>query len=428
MDVLTDYLRTVGASARIEGVTTFPHEWCPFAVPNGHGRFLSVIEGTVRWDCPPDGTFDSPPGTSLLALNREGVRLRAVGETSGARAVTGLFTFATGTTGDSGIGLPSLLRLDADVAPVPRRQLLDEVSAGRPGWEVIASGLAMVLLVEALRIAGVAMSESPDRHGWLRGMADPEVGQAIQLMHEQPAHPWTVGELADRLSVSRSTFAARFKTVTGRPPLTYLTWWRLCRAAARLRRRDGSSIGQVARDAGYDTEAAFGKAFRRQFGQTPGQVRREGVGRSATSPLQSELNKRHPFAVPEQETSLNLARTNAVIGGEFEELFERHGLTGSQFNFLRILRGHDSRLRLEEIAARLVIPHRAPAILDKSLVEKTLVDTIGDDLFTITARGRAILADLDEPVLSLHRRQLAHLTPGELEELDRLLVKARRPS
>ena len=117
-----------------------------------------------------------------------------------------------------------------------------------------------------------------------------------------------------------------------------------------------------------------------------------------------------------------------MIGGEFEELFERHGLTGSQFNFLRILRGHDSRLRLEEIAARLVIPHRAPAILVKSLVEKTLVDTIGDDLFTITARGRAILADLDEPVLSLHRRQLAHLTPGELEELDRLLVKARRPS
>ena len=157
-------------------------------------------------------------------------------------------------------------------------------------------------------------------------------------MHERPAQRWTVAELAETLSISRSAFAERLKAVTGRPPLDYLTWWRLHRAAARLGRLDGSTIAMVARDAGYDSDPSFGKAFRREFGKSPGVVGRETAAGSA-SPLQFELNKRTPFEVLEQESELNLARTASQFQSEGGELFARHGLIPSEYNVLRILRG-----------------------------------------------------------------------------------------
>ncbi len=157
-------------------------------------------------------------------------------------------------------------------------------------------------------------------------------------MHQSPEHRWTVAELADQLLISRSAFAERFKRITGRPPLEYLTWWRLQRAAARLRSGEVATMFELARNSGYQSEAAFSKAFRREFGIAPGELRRQALAQKATpSLLQLEIKKRNPFELPEQEASLNLAKSFEVIRRPFDEMMRNHDLTGAEYNILRIL-------------------------------------------------------------------------------------------
>lgn len=150
--------------------------------------------------------------------------------------------------------------------------------------------------------------------------------------------------------------------------------------------------------------------------------------------LASELRKKRPFDVPEQEAFLNLRRTVDLLGAPFEQLFRAHGISDSQYNVLRILRGAGGEgLPCSEIAARMV--SRDPDItrlvdrLEKAgLVERVRV---AHDrrviLVRVTAAGLKLLSELDRPVMELHRRQLGHLTRAELAELNGLLVKARYP-
>jgi DNA-binding MarR family transcriptional regulator len=154
----------------------------------------------------------------------------------------------------------------------------------------------------------------------------------------------------------------------------------------------------------------------------------------AKSALQEEINKRHPFEGPEEEAALNLLRTVDHLGQEFARLFHEHDVSGPQYNVLRILRGvGGDGLPCVDIAGQMIT--RMPDItrlVDRleaaGLVERRRTE---EDrrvvLVTITAAGLALLARLDRPVLDLHRRQLGHLTRAELAELNRLLVKARRP-
>jgi AraC-like DNA-binding protein len=94
-------------------------------------------------------------------------------------------------------------------------------------------------------------------------------------MHGDPARPWTVGELAARTGLSRSAFARRFTALVGRPPLTYLGWWRMTMAAKRLRESD-APLSVVAKQIGYTSEFAFANAFKREYGIAPGRYRRQG--------------------------------------------------------------------------------------------------------------------------------------------------------
>lgn len=153
----------------------------------------------------------------------------------------------------------------------------------------------------------------------------------------------------------------------------------------------------------------------------------------ARSPLERELRKKHPFDLPEQEAFLNLARTLDHLGQPFEKLFAAHGLTGPQYNVLRILRGHgDAGVPCHEVGAQMVT--RMPDVtrlLDR-LEQAGLVARRRSplDRRVVLARvipaGLAVLEKLDEPLLQLHREGLGHLTRAELAELNRLLVKARR--
>ena len=149
--------------------------------------------------------------------------------------------------------------------------------------------------------------------------------------------------------------------------------------------------------------------------------------------LQDEVKKRNPFDSPEQEAALNLARTADRIAAGFVRLFKEHGISGSQYNVLRILRGAGEPLPSLEVASRMVtqlpdITRLVDRLENAGLVERARTP---EDrrvvLIRITECGLKLLESLDAPVIELHRKQLGHLTRAELAELNRLLVKARWP-
>jgi DNA-binding MarR family transcriptional regulator len=155
------------------------------------------------------------------------------------------------------------------------------------------------------------------------------------------------------------------------------------------------------------------------------------------SALQSEIKKRRPFQAPEVEAYLNLQRTAAQLGGEAERAIKAHGISGSQNNALRILRGArqggDAALPCLEVAQRMITPVPDITRLIDRLEASGLVErrrTRNDRrvvLVAITRPGLAVLARLDKPLLALHRRQLGHLSQRELAALNTLLVRSRRP-
>jgi AraC-like DNA-binding protein len=108
--------------------------------------------------------------------------------------------------------------------------------------------------------------------GWLKGLADPQVGRALALIHHNPAAPWSAAALAREVALSRSAFVDRFTTLVGLPPIRYLTVWRLQTAKLNLRETQ-TTIAQLAHSVGYESEEAFSRAFKREFGQPPARWR-----------------------------------------------------------------------------------------------------------------------------------------------------------
>lgn len=144
-----------------------------------------------------------------------------------------------------------------------------EAAAMRPGWETVCTRLADILIIQALR---GWLAEQPET-GWLGALRDPRLSQAIAAMHRDPARPWSLAELAREAAMSRSAFAERFRRQLGEAPMQYLTRARMLQALARLRDSD-AGISELATAAGYSSEAAFHRAFRRCTGLTPGAARR----------------------------------------------------------------------------------------------------------------------------------------------------------
>jgi AraC-like DNA-binding protein len=149
--------------------------------------------------------------------------------------------------------------------------IVEEVRASRPGSQTLATRLTELLLVQLLE-KRLETLEATDR-GWLTALADPQIGRALTSLHSAPEKPWTVAELARQLGMSRSAFANHFARLVGEPPMHYLTRIRMDRAATLL--REGfAATGEVAARVGYVSDASFCKAFKRNFGQSPGAYRR----------------------------------------------------------------------------------------------------------------------------------------------------------
>src|SRR5262249_39917952 len=140
-----------------------------------------------------------------------------------------------------------------------------------------------------------AQSEAAES-GWLRALADPEIGTALALIHHQPEARWTVGSLARRVAMSRSSFASKFDTLLGEAPLHYITRCRLNKAA-RLPRTTDAKVAEIAQLVGYESEAAFSKAFKRLFQIGPGEFRRSAGmntgGRPAGSTAELGADRRN---------------------------------------------------------------------------------------------------------------------------------------
>ena len=150
--------------------------------------------------------------------------------------------------------------------------LVEEAASDRAGSDVMLAKLSEVLFVDTMRryVAGL-----PDQTtGWLAGARDPVVGKSLALLHSRPSHPWTIAELAMDVGLSRSALVERFTRYLSVPPIAYLTGWRL-RLAAEALTSTPKGVADIAADVGYESEAAFNRAFRRAFEVPPARYRRQ---------------------------------------------------------------------------------------------------------------------------------------------------------
>jgi AraC-like DNA-binding protein len=138
----------------------------------------------------------------------------------------------------------------------------------------VIAKLSELLFVET--VGRFIASLPAERRGWLAGLRDPQITRALALLHARPLDEWTADSLAREAGMSRSAFAERFSSLVGQPPMQYLTVWRMHMAAQQL--RDGrGSVAQIGFGIGYDSEAAFSRAFKRQFGASPSAWRKQSA-------------------------------------------------------------------------------------------------------------------------------------------------------
>jgi len=225
------------AAPRVE---TLPHDYASdrYAVlrHGGGGAHTTLICGTVR--------FDHPAARDLVEL------------------------------------LPRTIVVEPSASPRTEwmqstlRLITDEARALRPGGEAVITRLSDILVIQAIR--SWIETDPAGRGGWLGALQDPRVGRAISLVHRDPARAWTVGSLARELAMSRSAFAARFTELAGEPVMRYVTRWRMNVARDRLQ-HEGATVAELAGHLGYESEAAFSRAFKRTLGISPGAAKRQAV-------------------------------------------------------------------------------------------------------------------------------------------------------
>jgi AraC-like DNA-binding protein len=175
-------------------------------------------------------------------------------------------------------GLPAVLKVNARDGAAGQwlessiQFSVQEADASRAGGEAVLAKLSELLFVETLRRYVAALPQ--EQTGWLAGARDPEVGKTLALMHRHPSQPWTIADLAREVGLSRSVLAERFRHYLGEPPMSYLTRWRL-QLGAQMLKSSSRSVAEVAAEVGYESEAAFNRAFKREYLFPPARFRSE---------------------------------------------------------------------------------------------------------------------------------------------------------
>jgi AraC-like DNA-binding protein len=160
------------------------------------------------------------------------------------------------------------------------RHLVEEATSDRAGSEVMLAKLSEALFVDTLRRYITGLPETTT--GWIAGARDSIVGRSLALLHSRPSHSWTIAELATDVGVSRSALVERFTRYLSVPPMAYLTGWRL-RLAAQALTSTSKGVADIAADVGYESEAAFNRAFRRAFEMPPARYRRQSKSPASSS-------------------------------------------------------------------------------------------------------------------------------------------------
>ena len=247
--------------------------------PHGDAHVVSSAPG-MRGDVPEPRLFgESAMGRLPLRLAYNG----ANGPSTALSGVEGETTIVCGFLGCDVqpfnpliAALPRLLHLNApeDGGWIAQfvHHAVAESRARRPGGEAMLARMSEMMFVDAVRRYTANLPQ--DSAGWLAGMRDRLVGRALALLHEQPGRDWTMDELGRRIGLSRSALHERFVQLIGLPPMQYLAQWRM-QAAARMLLDTRTTVATIALEVGYDSEAAFARAFKRLVGKPPAAWRRE---------------------------------------------------------------------------------------------------------------------------------------------------------
>lgn len=209
----------------------------------------------------------TPDGRELEDMSMLGVRTWGNSASGATVLLTGTYQLDGEVSRRLLRALPAMLVLRDDEWDCPLIGLMaDEIVKDDPGQEAVLDRLLDLLLIAVLR-AWFARPDA-DAPGWYRAYGDPVVGPALRLLHNNPARPWTVAELAAETAVSRAALARRFNELVGEPPMSFLTEWRIC-LAADLLLEPGATIGSVAHQVGYGSPFALSTAFKRIRGISP---------------------------------------------------------------------------------------------------------------------------------------------------------------
>ena len=238
------------------------------ALPHGHAHALRDLPGSpIR---PLTELVTAPSGKCQSSIITGG-------DGASATLVTGSFHFEDRRNNPLLSVLPPVIVLPGELSrnvhwlEPTLKFIACEAASGRPGAQTVVSRLADVLFIQIVR--GYLATLPPGASGWLGALGDAQIGSALSLIHQSPELDWTVQSLAARVAMSRSAFASRFARLVGEPPLAYVTRWRMQKAAGLLR-QSSSTLADIAERVGYDSEAAFSKAFKRAVGSAPGAYRR----------------------------------------------------------------------------------------------------------------------------------------------------------
>jgi AraC-like DNA-binding protein len=214
--------------------------------------------------------MQQPDNGGLFAINHGGGGDRT-------RIVCGFLGCDSADSNPVIAALPSVLKLDiqegagAEWIRSTFQYAADEVAAGRPGSETVLAKLSELLFVESVR--RYAESLPSDRTGWLAGLRDPYVAKALAFLHRDIGRNWSVDALGREVGLSRSALAERFTKLLGMAPMHYLGHWRM-QVAAQKMRNTSTSLAQIAETVGYESDAAFSRAFKKTFGTAPATWRR----------------------------------------------------------------------------------------------------------------------------------------------------------
>jgi AraC-like DNA-binding protein len=223
----------------------------------------------------PGQVCTTPDGQELEEMTWLGVRTWGNSPDGSTVMITGTYQMDGEISHRLLRALPTLIVLPEDQLDSPLIPLMaDEIVKDDPGQEAVLDRLLDLLLIAVLR-AWFARPEA-EAPAWYRAYADPVVGPALRLLHNNPAHPWTVAMLADATGMSRAALARRFNELVGEPPMTFLTGWRIT-LAADLLREPGATVGSVAHQVGYGSSFALSTAFKRVRGVSPQQYRLAAV-------------------------------------------------------------------------------------------------------------------------------------------------------